>query len=76
MDCNFIKVEPVYHPGDEFVFELISGKKPIVNVEWYFDNLSTLASKVILTSGKHTVRVVLTDVSNNIETLVQVIEVK
>lgn len=75
-DCNFIKVEPVYHPGDEFVFELISGQTPITKIDWYFDNLSTLASKVILTSGKHTVRVVLTDVSNNIETLVQVIEVK
>lgn len=72
---NFISVKESYRAGDEYTFELITGGDYISNKTWYFDGAKKTTPSVVLTPGKHEIKVVLTKPSGK-ETIIQEIEVK
>lgn len=42
--------------GDEFTFELVEIENAPSSVKWFFDDVETLETSVILTAGEHTVK--------------------
>lgn len=73
---TFLKTNPNgYKAGDYFDLDILSNKA-MESCRWTFDGTSVDTNYVILTSGKHTVTVCLTDKEGNSETIVQEITVK
>lgn len=67
-----------YSAGDKFSFKLVVGADAPKSVKWYYDNqeIKDENSEVVLTSGEHIIKALLTYSDNSTETIIQEIKVK
>lgn len=66
----------IYSAGESFTFALTKSIKEIAETQWYFDNNLQSEESIVLTSGEHTIKAVVTYSDGSSDILVQEIMVE
>ena len=66
----------IYSAGENFTFALTKSIKEITETQWYFDNNLQSEESIVLTSGEHTIKAVVTYSDGSSDILVQEIMVE
>jgi len=74
-DVYFISEEGQYIEGQRWQPEVVYGQRPYLKLQWYLDGVPFEQETPALSSGRHTVKAVLTYADGSKETIVRELEV-